>query len=69
VVRPDVAEPDLALVPIMVGAIIQRARNVDPGLWRRTLAIVLDGLRSDHETPLPGTAPGSAQLARIISNR
>jgi AcrR family transcriptional regulator len=68
VVRPDVMEPDLALVPIMIGAIIHRARHVDPGLWRRTLAIVLDGLRPEHQSPLPGTAPDSAQLARIISN-
>lgn len=69
VIRPDLTEPDLALVPLMVGAIIQRARNIDPGLWRRTLVIVLDGLRSEHQIPLPGTAPGSAQLARIISSR
>jgi AcrR family transcriptional regulator len=69
IVRPDVTEPDLALVPIMIGAIIHRARDVDPELWRRTLAIVLDGLRPQHQSPLPGTAPGSAQLARIISNQ
>jgi len=68
VVRQDVAEPDLALIPIMIGAIIHRARHIDPGLWRRTLTIVLDGLRPQHQSPLPGTAPDSAQLARIISN-
>jgi AcrR family transcriptional regulator len=67
-VRADVTEPDLALIPIMIGAIIHRARHIDPGLWRRTLAIVLDGLRPEHRSPLPGTALDSAQLARIISN-
>jgi len=42
------------------------ARHVDPGLWRRALTIVLDGLRLGHATPLPGTVPDSSQLARII---
>jgi len=40
-----------------------------PDLWRRTLAIVLDGLRSVHEDELPGTAPSSSQLARMISRQ
>jgi hypothetical protein len=66
VVRADVTEQDLALVPVMIGAVIHSARAVDPELWRRTLAIVLDGLRSAHHDPLPGTSPDSSQLARII---
>ena len=69
VVRSDVAEQDLALVPIMIGAIIHSARAVDPELWRRTLAIVLDGLRPVHQDRLPGTAPSGSQLARIISGQ
>ncbi len=69
VVRSDVVEQDLGLVPIMIGAIIHRARGVDPELWRRALAIVLDGLRPGHENRLPGTAPSSSQLAQIISTR
>jgi len=69
VVRSGVVEQDLALVPVMIGAIIRRARAGDPDLWRRTLAIVLDGLRSVHEDELPGTAPTSSQLARIISRQ
>jgi AcrR family transcriptional regulator len=68
VVRSDVAEQDLALVPLMIGAVIHSARTVDPELWRRTLAVVLDGLRSVHDDPLPGTPPDSSQLARIISS-
>jgi AcrR family transcriptional regulator len=68
VVRGDVTEQDLALVPVMIGAVIQSARTVDPELWRRTLAIVLDGLRSVHHDPLPGTPPDSSQLARVIGS-
>ena len=62
VVRRDVTEQDLALVPIMIGAVIQSARSTDPQLWRRTLTIVLDGLRSVHAEPLPGSPPDSSQL-------
>jgi hypothetical protein len=55
-----------ALVPVMIGAVIHSARAVDPELWRRTLVVVLDGLRAVHHDPLPGTPPDSSQLARII---
>ena len=68
VVRRDLTEQDLALVPIMIGAVIHSARSTDPELWRRTLTIVLDGLRSVHTEPLPGTPPDSSQLARIIGS-
>jgi hypothetical protein len=67
-VRSDVAEQDLALVTLMIGAVVHSARAVDPELWRRTLSIALDGLRSVHVNPLPGTPPDSSQLARIISS-
>jgi hypothetical protein len=66
--RSDIAEQDIALIPIMVGSIIQAARTVDPDLWYRTLAVVLDGLRAGHSEPLPGSAPTAEQLARIISS-
>jgi AcrR family transcriptional regulator len=68
VVRCDVTEQDLALVPVMIGAVIHSARAVEPELWRRTLAIVLDGLRPGHDGPLPGAPPDSSQLARIIGH-
>ena len=69
VLRCDVTEQDLALVPVMIGAVSNQTRVVDPELWRRSLAIVLDGLRSVHNDPLPGTPPDSAQLARIIGHQ
>ncbi len=69
VVRRDLTEPDLALVPVMIGAVMHSARGVDPELWRRTLMIVLDGLRSVRGDPLPGAPPDMAQLAHIIGGR
>ena len=68
VLRADIAEQDIALIPIMIGSIIHTARTVDAELWRRTLAVVLDGLRAGHRDPLPGSAPTSEQLTRIISS-
>lgn len=66
VLRADVAEQDLALIPVYVGAVIQHARLVSPDLWRRVLAVVLAGLRPAPGPPLPGPAPTSEQLAQII---
>lgn len=67
VLRPDVAEQDLALIPIMVGSIIQAARHVDPDLWRRTLGLVLAGVRAGDHDPLPGSPLTGDQVAHLIN--
>jgi AcrR family transcriptional regulator len=59
--RPEVTVYDLALVPMMIGALGHSARTVDPGLWRRHLMIFLDGLRYAG-APLPGRPPS----ARVV---
>jgi AcrR family transcriptional regulator len=51
--RRDIGVPDISLIPIMVGAVIDSARDVDPQLWRRALALLLDGLRPDTASELP----------------
>ncbi|MEP6649431.1 MAG: TetR/AcrR family transcriptional regulator [Lapillicoccus sp.] len=66
VIRPDVTEQDFALIPLMIGAVIRTSRHTDPQLWRRTLAIVLAGIRPGDPDPLPGSAPTAQQLARMI---
>lgn len=66
VLRDDVGVPDVSLIPIMVGAVVDSARRVDPELWRRALALLLDGLRADAATPLPGPAPGPDEFTRIL---
>jgi AcrR family transcriptional regulator len=63
--RPGIGTEDFALVPIMIGAIIDSARDVDPDLWRRTLTLVMDGFRAGQCGALPCTAPSPEQLARI----
>lgn len=68
VLRPDVTEQDLALVPVMLGPIVATARGIDDGLWRRVLALVLDGFRPGSEHPLPGAPPAPATFDAIMSN-
>jgi AcrR family transcriptional regulator len=63
--RAGLGAEDFVLVPIMIGAIIDTARDVDPDLWRRALALVLDGFRAQHCEVLPGATPSPEQLVRI----
>ncbi len=66
VLRAGVAEQDLALVPVMVGAVIKATPDGDPDTWRRALAIALAGLREGGRPPLPGGTPTSDQIARLM---
>jgi AcrR family transcriptional regulator len=53
--RPDVSVTDLAVLQFMLHAVGTFAGPVEPALWRRQLAISLDGLRAERAavTPLP----------------
>jgi AcrR family transcriptional regulator len=53
VLREDVVPFDTPVIMVMLGAIMDRARDVEPELWRRYLGLILDGLRPDAPTPLP----------------
>lgn len=66
--RPDVNVYDIALVPHMVGSIMDSARDVDPQLWRRTLAVVLEGLRAREQQDLPGAPPTNEQYEQLMSS-
>jgi hypothetical protein len=45
----------MPVLQFMLGSVIDAARDVEPELWRRYLAIVLRGLRAEPTTaqPLP----------------
>lgn len=51
--RADVVAQDFPLVQIMLGAVIDVDRDHAPGLWRRYLEIILQGLRAAPQTPAP----------------
>ncbi|WP_170323873.1 TetR/AcrR family transcriptional regulator [Cryptosporangium phraense] len=67
--RPGVEGGDLAMIQFMLGAVLEYSEPVDPGLWRRYLVVVLDGLRAGPGSgPLPGAAPGPAELAQVADH-
>ena len=47
VVRSDIELTDLPLIQLAIGTIAESSRDVAPDVWRRTMTIVLDGLRAD----------------------
>src|SRR3982074_2229445 len=49
--RPDVTETDMATIHMMLGAVIDPPRTTEPDAWRRSLGIVLDGLRPRRNAP------------------
>jgi AcrR family transcriptional regulator len=50
--RADASDTDIAPIIVMLGAVADFSQDVQPDLWRRYLAIVLDGLRPTG-APLP----------------
>jgi hypothetical protein len=42
---------DFPLIQIMVGAVIDVSRDAAPGLWRRYLELLLQGLRAQPQPP------------------
>jgi AcrR family transcriptional regulator len=57
VVRPDCETQDFGIVVLMLGAVIDAARDVSPDLWRRYLTICLQGLRPATPPPQPFDVP------------
>lgn len=53
--RSDLQPTDIPFILFMLAEATQFARQVSPEIWRRYLALVLDGLRPEREgvTPLP----------------
>ena len=47
--RPDVAVTDMPLIQLMVGALVDYTRAVDPEVWRRLFTVVIDGLRAQPD--------------------
>jgi AcrR family transcriptional regulator len=62
--RADALPTDVPLILHMVAATAEYAGQVRPDLWRRYLALLLDGLRAVRpaDSPLPGPALDVAEL-------
>jgi AcrR family transcriptional regulator len=68
-VRPDFGVTDVKMIAFMLGSVAEYAASVTPGVWRRYLVLLLDGLRParDGVSPLPVPAPTADELAELMS--
>ncbi len=67
--REGLAGTDIVFLQLALDAIIDATRDVAPGLYRRYLAIFLDGIRSEAAAPgpLPVPAPTEEQTQKALS--
>jgi AcrR family transcriptional regulator len=67
--REDIAPTDLAIVQILINAVIDAAREVEPDLWRRYLGVLLRGMsaRPDEQPPLPTGPLSPDQIDPVMS--
>jgi AcrR family transcriptional regulator len=73
-VRADLRPTDVPFIEFMLTAAAEYAAQVQPGIWRRYLALILDGLRPSRAdtTPLPGDALTPEEMVitmRSVSQR
>ena len=66
--RPDFRANDVPVLTAMVGAAQEYCGIVSPGIWKRYVAIVIDGLKADRSscTPLPQEALNEDQLHQAM---
>jgi AcrR family transcriptional regulator len=66
--RGDVNQEDAPVIQLMVGAVIDVARDIEPDLWRRYFAMVLRGMRAEPTAPepLPVPPPTPDQAEEIL---
>jgi AcrR family transcriptional regulator len=63
-IRPDVEATDIGMVVMMLCTVADVAADVAPGLWRRYLPMMLDGLRAGSGVPVPSVPPIDDQALR-----
>ena len=65
--RSDLEQTDIPFIVFVLTEVAQLARQVSPEIWRRYLALVLDGLRPEREgvipLPVPALRPEELEMA------
>ena len=71
VVRADLAPTDIPLILFMLSTPAEYAQHVRPGIWRRYLALILDGMRPHRAgaTPLPEPALAFDEMEQAMRSR
>jgi AcrR family transcriptional regulator len=64
--RADFSPSDVPMITAMLASAAEYAAPVQPGIWRRYLALILDGLRPEGATPLPGPALTPVEMELIV---
>lgn len=64
--RDDVTYEDVSVLLWSSGRTADATHDVAPGYWRRHLALVLDALRAERATPLPGAPLTRPQHRRAL---
>ena len=67
--RPDFQATDVKMIAFMLASIAEYAAAVIPQVWRRYLAMLVDGLRParDGVTELPVPAPTAGDLGNLLT--
>ena len=66
--RADVGQGDVEIILAMLGGLIDASLHVDPDLWRRYLALVLNGIQTgSRQDAFPGKPPTQPQLGQILA--
>jgi AcrR family transcriptional regulator len=61
--RPDVEHTDMPIIGMLAGTVSEWAGHVEPELWRRYVALLLDGMRQgDGQKPLAVDALADDQM-------
>lgn len=67
--RPDVKPTDMPILNLLAGTVSEYAGHIEPDLWRRYVAILLDGMRSrEGQRPLDVDALGDEQMDRAMQS-
>lgn len=66
--RPDFEATDVKMIAFMLASIAEYAATARPDVWRRYLAMLIDGLRPsrDGSSALPAPAPTMTDLAELM---
>ena len=66
--RDDVTGPDMPLITLMIGSIMDATHQVRPDVWRRLLTLVIDGLRAQPgaATPMPVAPLEVDEVQRVM---
>jgi AcrR family transcriptional regulator len=65
--RRDLAAVDVTVLLWQLGRVVECTGAFTSELWRRYLALTLDGLRSEAARPLPHPPPTPAELDRLMA--